>query len=114
VPDVSRAGQTKENDCTSLDDRLARPALQSQGSPNEVYRNYNLLKKSRPEILEARWTIKTSSPKGKKGRRSYIVKTFVHLGAGWDLLSVFDSVLDRLKRMMARKGIRRTRRGRWA
>ncbi|MGB9022759.1 MAG: hypothetical protein WCC94_04910 [Candidatus Bathyarchaeia archaeon] len=96
--------------------------FEAEAVRSKFLRAINLLKKSFPEMLEARCTIKTSSPKGKKGRRRYEVKAlvytphrmFAHSESGWDLLSVFDVTSDRLKRIMARKRIRRrTQRRRW-
>jgi CBS domain-containing protein len=96
--------------------------FEAEAARTKFARAVNLLRRSHPEIMEARCTIKTSSPKGKKGRRRYEVKTlvytphrmFVHSESGWNLLSVFDIVSDRLKRIMARKRIRRrTQKRRW-
>jgi len=75
------------------------------------------LRRSSPQILEARSTIKTTSPQGKHGRTRYEVdafvytprKIFVHSESGWDLASIFDVISDRLKKAMTRKMKRRQR-----
>jgi hypothetical protein len=73
--------------------------------------NRFLLKKSFPEMLEARCTIKTPTPRGKRGRKRYEVKAlvctprrmFVYSQSGWDLPSIFDVVSKRLKKTMTRR-----------
>lgn len=84
--------------------------FEAEAVRSKFMRAINLLKKSFPEILEARCTIKTSSPRGKRGRRRYEVKAlvytphrmFVHSESGWDLPSIFDMISDRLKKAMTR------------
>jgi CBS domain-containing protein len=93
---------------------LPEEAFQAEGVRAKFTRSIELLRKSYPEILEARSTIKTSRPRSKKGRERYEVKafvytprkTFVHSESGWDLLSLFDVLSGRLKRIMARKRVR--------
>jgi CBS domain-containing protein len=92
--------------------------FEAQAARMKFTRAVNLLRRSHPEIVESRCTIKTSSPRGKKGRRRYEVKTliytphrlFVHSESGWDLPSIFDMISDRLKKVMTRA--RRLRRER--
>jgi CBS domain-containing protein len=94
---------------------LPEEPFQAEGVRAKFTRSIELLRKSYPQIMEARSTIKTSSPKGKKGRKRYEVKTlvytprktFTHSESGWDLLSVFDVLSDRLKRIMAQKQVRK-------
>lgn len=84
--------------------------FEAQAARTKFTRAVNLLRRSYPEIMEARCTIKTSSPGGKKGRRRYEVKAFVytphrmfvHSESGWDLASIFDVISDRLKRATTR------------
>jgi CBS domain-containing protein len=93
---------------------LPEELFQAEGVRAKFVRSIELLRKSYPEIMEARSTIKTSSPKGKKGRKRYEVKAFVytprkiftHSESGWDLLSIFEVLSDRLKRIIARKRVR--------
>lgn len=78
-------------------------------------RAINLLRRSFPDILEARSVIKTRTPKGKKGRRRYEVKSFIHMPnrifahseSGWDLPSIFDLISDRIRKVMTRKANKR-------
>jgi CBS domain-containing protein len=84
--------------------------FEAQAARTKFTRAVSLLRRSHPEIMEARCTIKTSSPRGKKGRRRYEVKAliytphrmFVHSQSGWDLPSIFDIISDRLKKVMTR------------
>jgi hypothetical protein len=72
------------------------------------------LRRVLPGILEARATIRTSSPKNKKGRKRYEVtafvqtprKTFSYSQSGWDLAHIFDSIADNLRRTTASKRTR--------
>jgi hypothetical protein len=91
--------------------------FEAEVAQTKFTRTINLLRKSFPEILEARSTLKTTSPKGKRERKRYEVKTFVYAPrrtfvfseSGWDLGSIFDVISDRLKKMMM---TRRKARGR--
>lgn len=72
------------------------------------------LRRVLPEILEARATIRTSSPKNKKGRKRYEVTAFIHTPrrtfsyseSGWDLAQIFDSIADNLRRTITSKRTR--------
>lgn len=94
---------------------LPEEPFQAEGVRTKFTRSIELLRKSYPQIMEARSTIKASSPKGKKSRGRYEVKTFVytprktfiHSDSGWDLLSLFDLMSNRLKRIIARKRVKR-------
>jgi CBS domain-containing protein len=85
--------------------------FEAEAVRSKFTRAINLLKKSFPEILEARCTIKTSSPEGKRGRKRYEVKAlvytprrmFVYSQSGWDLPSIFDVISKKLKKTMTRR-----------
>lgn len=73
-------------------------------------RAINFLTKGFPEILEARATLKTTSPLRKRGRKRYEVKAsvytprkvFIYSQSGWDLPAIFDQISERLGRIMTR------------
>ncbi len=85
--------------------------FEAEAARIKFVRAINHLKKRFPNMLEARCTVKTSAPRGKRGRRRYEVKAFVytprdmfvHSHSGWDLASIFDVISDRLKKAMTRK-----------
>jgi CBS domain-containing protein len=101
------------------------PPIYIVGLPDDLFeaemargkfsRAVNLLRKSFPEILEARATLKSSSPPGKRGRKRYEVKAsvytphraFIYSQSGWDLPAIFDQISERLRRIMARREERR-------
>lgn len=90
---------------------LPNDPLEAEMAQAKFSRAVNLLRRRFPEILEARATLRTSSPAGKRGRKRYEVKasvytprrTFSYSESGWDLPAVFDQISGRLKRMMARR-----------
>jgi len=94
--------------------------FEAEAARDKFVRIIELLRRGIPDIMEARCTIKTSTPVKKKGRKRYEVKTmiytptrtFTHSESGWELPSVFDSLADKLKKIMSRreKGKRRGRR----
>jgi hypothetical protein len=90
---------------------LPEEPFQAEVARAKFMRAINLLRRSFPELLEARCTIKTSAPRGKKGRKRYEVKAIVYTPrkmfaqsqSGWDLPSIFDTISDRLKKTMSRR-----------
>ncbi len=85
--------------------------FEAEAARMKFVRAINHLRKRFPEMLEARCTIKTSGPRGKRGRKRYEVKVlvytprkmFVQSHSGWDLASIFDTISDSLKKAMTRK-----------
>jgi hypothetical protein len=97
-------------------------AFEAEAARAKFVRSINLLAKSFPEILEVRSMVKTTTPKGKKGRKHYEVKTsvytpqkmFVHSESGWDLASIFDVIGERLGKIVTKQTRRRGRTKRWS
>ena len=91
-------------------------AFEAEAARAKFVRSINLLAKSFPEILEARTMIKTTGPKGEKGRKHYEVKTsvytpqkmFIHSESGWDLASIFDAISERLGKIVTKQTRRRS------
>ena len=75
------------------------------------------LKKSFPNIEEARSKIKASSKMADKERRRYEVSVSIitprdrysYSGTGWDLPAIYDELANRIKRLMAEKNSPRQR-----
>jgi CBS domain-containing protein len=94
---------------------LPESPFEADAARTKFTRAINFLRKSFPEILEARSILKTTSPTGKKGRKHYEVKafvytprrTFVYSRSGWDLASIFDVISDGLKKAMSKRKSRR-------
>jgi CBS domain-containing protein len=92
--------------------------FEAEAARAKFVRSINLLAKSFPEILEARTMIKTTSPKGERGRKRYEVKTsvytpqkmFIHSESGWDLASIFDAISERLGKIVTKQTRRRSER----
>lgn len=84
--------------------------FEAEAARMKFVRAINSLRKSFPEMLEARCTIKTSTRTGKRGKSRYEVKAlvytprrmFVYSQSGWDLPSIFDVISARLKKVMTR------------
>jgi len=93
---------------------LPEDPFEAEAAKAKFAKAVGLLRKSFPEILEARAKIKASSSVG-GGRRRYEVKTFVytpkrifvHSEVGWDLASIFDAISSRLKKIMSGRAERR-------
>jgi hypothetical protein len=90
---------------------LPEDAFEAEAARSKFVRAINLLRKSFPDILEARCTIKSTTRKDKRGRKRYEVKTFVqtprrtlvHSDSGWHLASIFDRISDKLRRISTKK-----------
>jgi len=71
--------------------------------------------KSIPRIEEMRSTIKTKDISGERRRYEVDVsivsagKVYAYSERGWDLPSVFDSIIDKAKRLLTKKRVRRQR-----
>jgi CBS domain-containing protein len=93
-------------------------AFEAEAARAKFVRSINMLAKSFPEILEARTMVKTTGPKGEKGRKRYEVKTsvytpqktFIHSESGWDLASIFDAISERLGKIVTKQTRRRSER----
>jgi len=81
-------------------------------------RNAQALRKSFPKIEEIRSTIRMEDISGDRRRYEVNVsiraagKTYVYSQEGWDLPSIFDSIVDRMKRILIKKQVKRQRRSR--
>ncbi|MEM4246413.1 MAG: CBS domain-containing protein [Candidatus Bathyarchaeia archaeon] len=92
--------------------------FESEVARDKFTRVVDLLRRSFPDILEARCTIKTSNPVDGKDRKRYEVKAFIYTPRrvfsyseeGWELPSLFDTLSYRLKSAMSRREKLRRRR----
>ena len=81
-------------------------------------RNAQALRKSFPKIEEIYSTIRTEDISGDRCRYEVNVsiraagKTYVYSQDGWDLPSIFDSIVDKMKRILIKKQVKRRRRSR--
>ena len=81
-------------------------------------RNAKALRKSFPKIEEIRSTIRTEDISGDRRRYEVDVsvraagKVYFYSQNGWDLPSIFDSIVDRMKRILIKKQVKRRRRSR--
>jgi acetoin utilization protein AcuB len=90
---------------------LPEGQFESEMARTKLSRAVNLIRKSFPDILEARATIKVSGPQHKSGRKRYEVKAslytprrvIVFSESGWDLAAVFDEIIHKLKRKMTKR-----------
>ncbi len=89
--------------------------FEAETAKSKFIRSIDVLRRSFPDILEARSTIKTKDVGGE--RRRYEVRilirtprrTFNYTENGYDLANVYDILSDRVKRLMAQKPSRRGR-----
>ncbi|WP_455364453.1 CBS domain-containing protein [[Eubacterium] cellulosolvens] len=97
---------------------LPDDAFQAESAQEKFERVVDLLKRSYPDILEARCIIKTSTSVKTKSRKRYEVKVhistprkkFSHSEQGWELPTIFDKISNRLKTIIRRR--KKTRRKR--
>jgi CBS domain-containing protein len=90
--------------------------FEAEVAKEKFKRSINQLHKVLPQILEARSVIKsTSSTPGKERRRYEVtvhIKTpkssYSYAASGWQLVEVYDTITDRLKRILSQKERRRT------
>ena len=81
-------------------------------------RNAKSLRKSFPKIEEIYSTIRTEDISGNRCRYEVYVsiraagKIYFYSQDGWDLPSIFDSIVDRMKRILIKKQVDRRRRSR--
>lgn len=95
---------------------LPDDAFQAESAQEKFERVVELLKRSFPDMLEARCTIKTSTPVKTKRRKRYEVKAYIstprkkfsYSEQGWELPAIFDKISNRLKTTMSRQ--KKTRR----
>jgi len=87
--------------------------FEAEVAKQKFKRTINQLHKILPQILEARSVIKTSTP-GKERRRYEVtvhIKTpknsYSYAASGWQLAEVYDTIIDRLKRLLSQKERRR-------
>ena len=92
--------------------------FEAQLARMKFMRNAKALRRSFPKIEEISSTIRMEDISG--GRCRYEVdvsirasgKTYVYSQDGWDLPSIFDSIVDKMKRILTKKQIKRRRRSR--
>ena len=89
--------------------------FEAEVAKQKFKRTINQLHKILPQILEARSVIKsTASTPGKERRRYEVtvhIKTpknsYSYAASGWQLAEVYDTIIDRLKRLLSQKERRR-------
>jgi CBS domain-containing protein len=92
--------------------------FEAEAAKQKFKRTINQLRKISPEILEARSVIKTKTSVPGKERRRYEVTVHIrtpknshsYAASGWELVDLYDTVRDRLKRLLSQKGPRRKQR----
>lgn len=89
--------------------------FEAETAKSKFIKSVSLLRRSFPNILEARSTIKTKDIGGERRRYEVrvLIKTprrsFNYIESGYDLANVYDTLSDRVKRVMAQKPSRRGR-----
>jgi CBS domain-containing protein len=94
---------------------LPEDPFEAEVAKMKFMRVIKFFKRSFPQILEAKSNIKTSSKIEKKSRKWYEVdvliktpkKTFAYSDFGWELSSIYDSIFDKVKRIVSQKRSKR-------
>ena len=89
--------------------------FEAEVAKQKFKRTINQLHKILPQILEARSVIKSTASKPGKERRRYEVRVHIktpknaysYMASGWQLAEVYDTITDRLKRILSQKERRR-------
>ena len=89
--------------------------FEAEVAKQKFKRTINQLHKILPQILEARSVIKSTTSKPGKERRRYEVRVHIktpknaysYMASGWQLAEVYDTITDRLKRILSQKDQRR-------
>jgi len=89
--------------------------FEAEAAKQKFKRTINQLHKILPQILEARSVIKATASKPGKEKRRYEVRvhiktpknTYNYMASGWQLAEVYDTITDRLKRILSQKERRR-------
>jgi CBS domain-containing protein len=92
--------------------------FEAEAAKQKFKRSINQLHKISPDILEARSVIKAKTTIPGKERRRYEVtvhiktpkNTYSYAASGWELAQVYDTITDRLKRLLSQKGRQRKQR----
>jgi CBS domain-containing protein len=92
--------------------------FEAEAAKQKFKRIINQLHKISPEILEARSVIKTKTRIPSKERKRYEVTVHIRTSktsysystSGWELADLYDTITDRLKRLLSQKGPRRKQR----
>ncbi|MGA2784075.1 MAG: CBS domain-containing protein [Candidatus Bathyarchaeia archaeon] len=92
--------------------------FEAEAAKQKFKRTINQLHKISPEIIEARSVIKAKSTIPGKERRRYEVtvhiktpkNTYSYAASGWELAQVYDTITDRLKRLLSQKEHQRKQR----
>ena len=92
--------------------------FEAEAAKQKFKRTINQLHKISPDILEARSVIKAKTNIPGKERRRYEVtvhiktpkNTYSYAANGWELAQVYDTITDRLKRLLSQKGRQRKQR----
>jgi len=95
---------------------LPEDPFEAEAAKQKFKRTISQLRRTLPEMLEARSVIKTKSSTPGKDRRRYEVavhiktpkSSYSYATSGWDLPELYDTITDRLKRLLSQKD-RRTR-----
>ena len=95
---------------------LPEDPFEAEAAKQKFKRTISQLRRTLPEMLEARSVIKTKTSTPGKERRRYEVtvhiktpkSSYSYAASGWDLPELYDTITDRLKRLLTQKD-RRTR-----
>ncbi|MEM3754922.1 MAG: CBS domain-containing protein [Candidatus Bathyarchaeia archaeon] len=94
---------------------LPEDPFEAEVAKMKFIRIIKFFRKSFLKIIEAKSNIKTSPKNEKKGRKRYEVdvfiktpkKTFTYSDFGWELSSIYDSILDKIKKIVSQKRSKR-------
>ena len=89
--------------------------FEAEVAKQKFKRTINQLHKILPQILEARSVIKSTASTPRKEKRRYEVtvhiktpkNSYSYAASGWQLAEVYDTIIDRLKRLLSQKERRR-------
>ena len=90
---------------------LPEDPFEAEAAKQKFKRTISQLRRTIPEMLEARSIIKTKTSTPGKERKRYEVtvhiqtpkSTYSYAASGWDLPGVYDTITDRLKRLPSQK-----------
>lgn len=85
--------------------------FEAEVAKQKFKRTINQLHKVLPQILEARSVIKSTTSTPRKERRRYEVtvhiktpkSSYSYAANGWELAEIYDTIIDRLKRLLSQK-----------
>jgi len=93
---------------------LPEDPFEAEAAKQKFRRTVSQLRKTIPDMLEARSIIKSKTSTPGKERRRYEVtvhirtpnNAFSYAASGWELPEVYDTITDRIKRLSSQKGRR--------